>query len=183
MKICSVCKEPKELYLFYVSIRAKDGRQHRCVECSKVLTQKATKQWRLNNPDRVKASSKRTKIKLKYGLSAENLVELFDEQNGHCAICGILLDFNAPSKHNKPHLDHDHKTGIARGILCLTCNTGIGMFNDDAYLLEAARNYLLVGHRERLSEEASEKEDAIVRSYGNENHERLVEIASPAISE
>lgn len=66
-------------------------------------------------------------------------------QDGKCKICGIGLDFKSPQKMYKPHVDHDHMTGYVRGILCLTCNTGLGMFADNPELLSKAINYLSLG--------------------------------------
>jgi len=56
------------------------------------------------------------------------------EQNGRCRVC--LKDATTL------HIDHDHKTGIVRGLLCKSCNLALGFFNDDINLLIAALNYL-----------------------------------------
>lgn len=57
----------------------------------------------------------------------------FVEQNGCCAICG---------KAERLVIDHDHSSGIMRGLLCHTHNTALGLFGDDAELLRKAANYL-----------------------------------------
>lgn len=73
-----------------------------------------------------------------YGISVSDYNEMFSNQNGCCAICG------KPEKlhHSRLHIDHDHKTGIVRGLLCSKCNQGIGLFNDNIDLLQSAYNYL-----------------------------------------
>lgn len=55
------------------------------------------------------------------------------QQNGKCAICG---------KRRKLVLDHNHSTGLVRAMLCYSCNTGIGKFDDNPELLLAALHYL-----------------------------------------
>lgn len=74
-----------------------------------------------------------------YGLTSEEYEALLAKQGGVCAICG--LD-EWPGKHNVPRVDHDHKTGRVRGILCDHCNFGLGKFKDDPARLIAAVRYL-----------------------------------------
>lgn len=138
----------------------------------------------MNNPEVAKRSHRNTKTKRVYGLTLDEIVSRLETQGGKCAVrnCPNMLSFTAADKRNKPHVDHCHKTGVVRGLLCLTCNTGIGMFGDNPVLLADAIDYLeIAGHRERLSEEAPEMGDAIVCSHGNENHERSAEMTGPAI--
>lgn len=67
-----------------------------------------------------------------------------DRQYGVCAICKeeeTIID--GQTKEVKPlSLDHNHKTGKVRGLLCTKCNIGLGNFNDEAYLLRRAADYL-----------------------------------------
>lgn len=60
--------------------------------------------------------------------------ELGRKFNGHCDICNDPIE--------KPHVDHDHKTGLARGYLCFSCNVGLGHFKDSPELLAKAIEYL-----------------------------------------
>lgn len=60
-------------------------------------------------------------------------------QNFSCAICGGN-DFERIGR--VLSVDHDHKTGKVRGLLCLTCNSGLGIFKDDPVLLKKASSYL-----------------------------------------
>lgn len=58
-------------------------------------------------------------------------------QNGLCVICN-----SAFSEQNPSHLDHCHDTGTIRGLLCRSCNWGLGDFKDNIELLESAITYL-----------------------------------------
>jgi hypothetical protein len=69
-----------------------------------------------------------------YGLSMEQVTKMRSEG---CEICGSSL------ADSQLHIDHDHQTGKFRGVLCMNCNTGIGRFQDDPQLLEAAARYLI----------------------------------------
>lgn len=121
----------------------------------------------------------RTKAKTKYGLTLEQLHKELELQEGLCKICKRQISFDATEKANKPHVDHNHNTLQFRGLLCLTCNTGLGMFGDNPNLLDIASNYLKANVQpERLSELAS-NEDAIVRSHRNNNYERSAEMTDP----
>lgn len=74
----------------------------------------------------------------RYGLVLEEVEEL---RLGGCDICGTKTEA-AAGRWGNLHIDHDHTSGDVRGVLCTTCNTGIGQFNDDPELLEKAAAYL-----------------------------------------
>lgn len=61
-------------------------------------------------------------------------------QKGKCAICSTL--HNPAEKKGRLYVDHDHKTGAIRGLLCGHCNSGLGYFEDDIDLLINAMEYL-----------------------------------------
>jgi hypothetical protein len=108
------------------------------------------KAWQKRNPERYaeiqkaykdsgrKAwSVRRAHLKRKYGITLEDYVGMLVAQGGGCAICG------EPEPDGRSlHVDHDHDTGAVRGLLCFTCNAGIGMFDHDLRLLDAAADYL-----------------------------------------
>jgi hypothetical protein len=62
-------------------------------------------------------------------------------QGGGCAICGRTPD-DAPGRWSRLNIDHDHKTGKVRGVLCHGCNSGIGHLQDDPALLRRAAEYV-----------------------------------------
>jgi hypothetical protein len=74
-----------------------------------------------------------------YGISPEQYEAMMAAQDGRCAICGTS---EWMGKDSRPHTDHDHATGVFRGILCGNCNLGVGMFGDDPARLRAAADYL-----------------------------------------
>lgn len=74
-------------------------------------------------------------VKAKYGLDAKTYDEWLAKG---CAICG-----REKKERNKSfHIDHDHKSGKVRGMLCPTCNKGLALFRDDASSLQAAAEYI-----------------------------------------
>lgn len=77
-----------------------------------------------------------------YGLTYEELNRLLEEQHGKCAICGADIKVVGKNKSESVHVDHDHETGLFRGLVCHACNTGLGAFRDDPLILESAIRYL-----------------------------------------
>lgn len=76
-------------------------------------------------------------MKRKYGIDYSEFIAMSNKQNNKCAICGNDLDMGKLT-----HVDHDHKTGKVRGILCRNCNHGLGNFMDDISLMAKAIDYL-----------------------------------------
>lgn len=72
----------------------------------------------------------------RYQLSVEIFQALWIAQSGLCAICQRNL------AEEKYHIDHDHCTGQVRGLLCVACNTGLGLFQDSPDRIERAASYL-----------------------------------------
>jgi hypothetical protein len=100
------------------------------------------KKYRLNNPKKGKLIDEKRKLE-QYGLTIEKYNEILTSQFGVCAICNKA----ETARHQigtlrKLAVDHSHKTGKVRGLLCSRCNTGIGYFNDDIILFMSAIKYL-----------------------------------------
>jgi hypothetical protein len=75
-----------------------------------------------------------------YGLTSVTLPAFYEGHGGKCGICGGT---ESPTQWgHRLMIDHDHATGALRGLLCTTCNTGVGYFADDPVRLEAAAAYL-----------------------------------------
>ena len=87
------------------------------------------RKWRADNPRRAAIQQRRAR----YGLEEDERRRLLAAQSGRCAICRE----GAPSC-----VDHDHRSAEVRGLLCRTCNAGLGQFRDDPELLLRAAAYL-----------------------------------------
>lgn len=102
---------------------------------------------------KTRAKDRDKKLKHRFGISIEKYYQILSDQNNGCAICGIEHNGKIGNKHkyntsedldrNKLFsVDHDHKTGGIRGLLCTKHNNGLGCFDDDIDLLEKAIKYL-----------------------------------------
>jgi len=102
-------------------------------------TAEGTPRPRETPPGMVTPSSKkgnRTQVLKKFNLTAEQFNKLLEEQGGVCAIC------RQPPARRALCIDHDHKTGRVRGLLCGVCNMGLGNFGDSWERLVAGIKYL-----------------------------------------
>lgn len=96
---------------------------------------KQAREWQAANPEK----RKEQRIKKAHGLDLSDYTDLLIEQDNQCAICGYT---DRSDKNFFPLLDHCHQTGKVRGLLCMSCNQGLGKFKDDPELLLAAIAYL-----------------------------------------
>jgi recombination endonuclease VII len=85
--------------------------------------------------DRDKSKARERELKRKYGLSLADFDAILAHQGGACAICRERFT-------KTPHVDHDHDTHVMRGLLCHDCNKGLGCFDDDIDIMQAAIDYL-----------------------------------------
>ena len=91
------------------------------------------KQWHIDNP-----YTKDDRLQYLYGITIEHYNRILHQQNNCCAICN-----RAESEFTrKLSVDHNHTTGKVRGLLCSTCNYGLGLFKDNLNYLLSAYNYL-----------------------------------------
>lgn len=73
------------------------------------------------------------------GVSSRLWNVLMTKQHKKCAVCKIEF---APIWYARPNVDHDHATNKIRGLLCSSCNRGIGYFRDNPGVLKSAARYL-----------------------------------------
>lgn len=129
MKRCRTCGEYSPLDDFYVRANSKDGRQNECKLCLCARTRRNRKNWK---PRTTRQNFKRAMRR--FGLTLTDWHEMLIAQAGRCAICLEPM--------TRPNVDHDHSTGRIRGLLCDTCNPGLGFFHDDPAKLRAAAAYV-----------------------------------------
>lgn len=97
-------------------------------------------QYRQRHPERVRSY----RFKAAYGITVEQYREMEAAQDGLCAICGKpeAVLHKTTLEPRQLAVDHCHKTGKVRALLCSSCNGGLGNFRDDTTLLERAITYL-----------------------------------------
>lgn len=147
---CTSCDGVYALDEFYLNGKSSTGRKGQCAPCYSAVgeayrsTPEARERGRARKAERIAAdpeahyeSQRWASVKSKYGITRSDYEEMHDAQGGACAICrgdnggGVRL-----------FIDHDHGTGVVRGLLCHPCNAGLGMFRDSPESLSAAISYL-----------------------------------------
>lgn len=139
MKTCTNCKTSKKLEEFHKNRKSKDGSTSWCKTCANT----SSKAWNKVNLEKAKDF----KLKRRYGISFEDYCQLLRRQNGTCAICKNpenYFDYRT-KKLKLLSVDHDHKNGNVRGLLCEPCNKALGLFKDNIDALNRAVKYLTDG--------------------------------------
>jgi hypothetical protein len=104
--------------------------------------------WRTQNLDHAREMDRKRRVLnsaylkrkvTKYGITPEHYLQLFEDQNGKCAICGASPDGRRVVM---LCVDHSHATGKVRGLLCKVCNLAVGNLRDSAELALATAAYL-----------------------------------------
>lgn len=138
-KTCTRCGETKPMAEFRIA----DAADYMC----KVCNRKAASAWRKQNPGRNAAAcrewyyrnQRRVRdftLQKNYGMTIDEYESMAERQNGVCAIC------LGQSKDGILRVDHDHQTGVVRGLLCDTCNRSLGLLGDSSEILRKAADYL-----------------------------------------
>lgn len=139
MKVCKICIQSKDLEDFSKGDSYKDGHRKTCKECSyKQINREKhnenARNWRKKNPDKVKNSN----LKISYGINLEQYNQMFNQQNGKCAICNRhQIEFKMGLA-----VDHEHETGKIRELLCSPCNQAIGLLQENTEIIQKVIDYL-----------------------------------------
>lgn len=81
-----------------------------------------------------------TDLRRRHGITGEDLARMFERQDGKCAGCVGALLLNKDT-----HVDHDHLTGRLRGLLCSSCNRGLGYLKDSPEILSRLALHVTAG--------------------------------------
>lgn len=135
MKICVKCSEAKNETEFYKEKKMPDGRRKECKKCRNLVAEK----WRETNRDKYNETMRNynaknySRLRLqRYDISEEDYNKLLKEQNNCCAMCE-----KGPSANRPLAIDHNHKTGKVRQLLCYGCNRAIAILEDPLWLASA----------------------------------------------
>jgi hypothetical protein len=130
IKRCNGCNSSKSIQDFWKS-------QSLCIDCTK---DRQKNRWGSRTPKKRLEQH----LKYKYSLTISELNEALEKQNNGCAICEEALpDLLVYNNRRRGYaIDHNHETGEFRGILCLKCNSMLGMALDSQELLKKAAVYL-----------------------------------------
>lgn len=134
---CPHCKETKSLQQeFSQNIQSHTGFASHCKICCKIIAKERPpeEKHRYYMNDREKIRDR--KLRHSFGISLKEYQELLKQQGGVCAVCG------GTDKEKNLAVDHDHKTGRIRGLLCGRCNPALGFCQDSPEILKKLIDYL-----------------------------------------
>lgn len=125
-KVCSSCKEEKEISFFGKDSSNKTGLTRQCKECNR----KRVNAYNKANPEKKREQN----YKARYGVTIKEHNALYKKQDGKCATCNDEL--------NPGVIDHNHITGEIRGLLCNSCNSALGFAKDNIQTLSNMIEYI-----------------------------------------
>ena len=132
-KLCRSCEKALPLSDFSIhTTNKKTGHSTLRIDCKSCVAAKKKARY---CPDK----NANTMLKRNYGITLADYDRMVEKQDGKCAICEST---NPSGNGARFAVDHDHKTGEVRGLLCFDCNSGIGKFRDNTALLTSAIEYL-----------------------------------------
>lgn len=136
--IDSTPMECRRCGVFKLASEMSTNSRYLCVKC---FSQKGN-DWQLDHPEAAGNHKRNYSFLKNYGITLDDAWNMLLAQDCLCLICGNSLTAFGQKNDRSPHVDHDHATGKVRGILCFTCNVGMGMFKDDVARLQSAIRYL-----------------------------------------
>lgn len=144
-KLCPTCKEYKRSTDFNKKSDRRDGLSPQCRACQKAYKDRnkdQIKAYREKTKDKQRRAVRAWRLKNDYGITIEEYESILDSQGNVCKICGNPETAKFRGVLKSLAVDHCHKTGLVRGIICDSCNVGIARFRDNPDVMRAAIQYL-----------------------------------------
>jgi hypothetical protein len=118
----------------------------KCEPCKKMVKKRVKERFAEKNPTYWRDWSRRTNERrlpflAAYGISPEEYREMIEDHGNRCAVCTAKAG-GWRANGGRLVVDHDHETGAIRGLLCPSCNRGLGQFEDDPARLISASRYI-----------------------------------------
>lgn len=101
-----------------------------------------SKRWVAENREKLQVYRKEYGLKVKYGMDLKQYAKMLYDQKEVCAICEQKETRQLKGKLQSLAVDHDHRTGKVRGLLCCSCNRAIGMFRESLQVIKRAVLYM-----------------------------------------
>jgi hypothetical protein len=137
-KTCNGCKQELSLESFSKRL---NGHQHLCKPCQSVYQKNYV---RRKDPKARAIANRKWRLLKEFGITIDQYVAMLIQQNQVCAVCEQpeKLVHHATKQISPLSVDHCHKTGKVRALLCNRCNTTLGKVADDPNLLDKLSAYL-----------------------------------------
>jgi Autographiviridae endonuclease VII len=135
-KKCSKCEQEKPLGDFPKNSKSKDGYRPDCKECRSLVWYKYKENTSIQETQRI------NHLLRTYGLTVQEYQEMLERQKGCCACCGKEESTNHYGKTLPLAVDHCHKTGAIRGLLCRVCNQVLGHLEESPERVSALLRYI-----------------------------------------
>lgn len=112
--------------------------------CKKCVEEKLKANWQdLEKQEKYALNNRKSRLKKEFQLTIEDWEKMYDLQEGKCAICKDKIKKSRGDAGKKASVDHCHKTGLIRGLICsYPCNYILGQLHDKSALFRACAEYL-----------------------------------------
>lgn len=125
IRSCKKCNTSKDITEFRKAKGCDFGYTHVCKTCSNLRSLSRYKS--VGQRKRKLETNRDRHLRIKYGITDVDYVNMFNEQKGVCPVCTEVLELRDSST----HIDHNHTTGKVRGLLHISCNLSLGLIKEN----------------------------------------------------
>lgn len=147
LKFCNKCSKWKLQGHYNKDSKSPDKLSYVCRECRKSYRRDAevkartaayNKKYATQNPELMRKKDRKNSLKRFWNMTEEQYNKLLIDQKGKCGVC----ERTESNPHKRLCIDHNHQTGLIRGLLCDHCNRALGLLDDSIQKLQSALLYL-----------------------------------------